>query len=188
MKTNIDSLARVIPATSRIALVALVAAGALLGCSESITVEQADAASMDASFADSARVDATSAADAGVDADLSDARAIRDASVGDVPEDAARTRYGRDVRPLLEASACGDCHAGVGVEMDYAWISAPGETWCSGADYERRWNCFEEHARTQTVAEGQGCGSDFYHRHGEPCFMEEARLQILGWAADGYLE
>ncbi|MFK8000721.1 MAG: hypothetical protein AB8H86_14070 [Polyangiales bacterium] len=154
----------------------VLALATLLGCSESTPIDQADSALMDASPSDSVSVDAR------------DAGPASDASVTDVPEDALRIRYERDVRPLLEASACGDCHAGVAIDMDYAWISAAGESWCTGDDYERRWNCFEEHARTQTVATGQGCDSDFYHRHGEPCFTEETRTRILGWAAGGYLE
>jgi hypothetical protein len=192
------------PATEtapRFAAVALAVVGTLIGCSESMDVYLADAESadagglLDASVRDSARVDSASI-DASREDDAGrpdagptmDAGVPADANVGDVPEDAAYIRYERDVRPLLEASACGDCHEGVGIVMDYSWISAPGETWCNPEDYGQRWNCFEEHARTQTVATGQGCDSDFYHRHGEPCFMEEERSQVLRWAADGYRE
>lgn len=112
---------------------------------------------------------------------------------GDAPEDAERPRYNRDVRPLLEASACGSCHSVTGVEMTYEWMSAPGTSWCRpellSGRYERRWSCFETHARTQTgVAGTQGCGSDFYHRHGEPCFTEAERSTVLAWANGGYAE
>ena len=112
-----------------------------------------------------------------------------DALAADVAEDVALIRYERDLRPLLEASACGSCHAEVGVVMDYAWMSAPGDSWCDGdLGYERRWSCFEEHARTQTAGAGEECDSDFYHRHGEPCFEEQTRSRVLEWAADGFLE
>lgn len=110
-----------------------------------------------------------------------------DADTPDVPVDATYVRYERDVRPLLEASACGDCHEGI-VVMDYSWMSAPGETWCSGRRYDRRWHCFEEHARTQVAGIDGSCDTAFYHRHGEPCFEEETRLRVLRWAADGYRE
>lgn len=182
--------------------VALALVGTLIGCSESNAIYQADAAPADSGggsdvsvrdsvSVDSASIDATtSEADAGrADASPSmDADVIADAGAADVPEDATLVRYERDVRPLLEASACNDCHSGEGIEMDYAWISAPGDGWCDPIEYERRWNCVEVHARTQTVDPIRGCESDFYHRHGEPCFMEEARLRVLAWAADGYLE
>lgn len=151
------------------------------GCSES-TPSPRDAAAQDSAPPDS-----------GVDAFASDAFAtdaapdttILDAS--DVPEDATYVRYERDVRPMLEASACGDCHA-PSIVMDYAWISAPGETWCSGSRYDRRWHCFEEHARTQVAGTDGSCATDFYHRHGEPCFEEETQQRVLSWAADGYRE
>lgn len=196
MTTNNTYPAPVRAAAPRFAAVALAIMGTLMGCSESITVDPVDVGVMsdvslgDSAIVDSAIMDATPREeDAGSDANpVMDGGVMADANVADVPDDAAYIRYERDVRPLLEASACGDCHAGVGIVMDYAWISAPGETWCYPEDYGQRWNCFEEHARTQTVATGQGCDSDFYHRHGEPCFMEEAQSQVLRWAADGYRE
>ncbi len=154
------------------------------GCSES-TPSPRDAAAQDSAMAqDSAPPDAAS--DSSVDALASDAAPILDASTSDAPEDATYVRYERDVRPMLEASACGDCHVAIG--MDYAWISAPGETWCSGSRYDRRWHCFEEHARTQVAGTDGSCDTDFYHRHGEPCFEEETQQRVLSWAADGYRE
>ena len=105
------------------------------------------------------------------------------------PEDAPRLSYTRDVRPMLEASRCGDCHAVSMVEMSYAWISAPGTTWCRSETYAARRSCFEEHARTQTGDESaRSCGSTFYHRHGQPCFTEAARATVLAWAAGGFAE
>jgi hypothetical protein len=119
-----------------------------------------------------------------------DAANLPDAYVVDAPPvDAPRLSYTRDVRPVLEASRCGDCHAGSMVEMSYAWISAPGTTWCRSETYAARWSCFEEHARTQTGDEAApSCGSTFYHRHGQPCFTEAARATVLAWAAGGFAE
>lgn len=170
---------------------ALAVIGTLIGCSDSTVVHEAEAASVDSGSVLDASLGDTANRDSAQDGDADDANQTIDAGViadaADVPGDAAYIRYERDLRPLLEASACGDCHAGVGVVMDYSWISAAGETWCTGEDYERRWNCFEEHARTQMEVD-QRCRSDFYHRHGEPCFMEDTRLRVLGWAADGFRE
>ena len=105
------------------------------------------------------------------------------------PWDAPRLRYERDVRPVLEASACGSCHSDSAPALSYAWISAPGTSWCFAEEYSRRWSCFEEHARTQTGDEGApSCGSDFYHRHGEPCFSEAERATVLAWARGGFAE
>ena len=104
----------------------------------------------------------------------------------DTTQDVPVVRYTRDVRPLLEASECGACHRDI-LTMDYAWISAPGETWCSPGEYEHRYDCFEEHARTQARRDSV-CVTDFYHRHGEPCFDDETKETVLAWAAGGYLE
>lgn len=134
--------------------------------------------------------DAAPATDASI---ASDATLIPDAHAADAASpstpDAARLSYERDVRPVLEASRCGSCHGeSGGVVMSYAWISAPGTTWCQGELYARRWSCFEEHARTQTGDETTAHCSAFYHRHGEPCFSEIEQATVLAWAAGGFAE
>src|SRR5262249_12134845 len=101
--------------------------------------------------------------------------------------DAATLHYERDVQPLLEASACGDCHT---YDMDYEWVSSPGTTWCTApftnnGSGEHRWLCIEVHARTQ-MRDGDRCITDFYHRHGEPCFTDAERDVVLRWAAAGF--
>lgn len=208
-KNNTHCTAPTSPPVPGFALVALTVVGALIGCTESIEplpdgsarvdgAVQQDAAPADSGGDVSLRGDSATDATWEEDADSPDANPFVDAGVidantadvpEDVPEDVAYVSYEMDVRPLLESSACADCHAGVGIVMDYAWISAPGETWCAGdLGYDRRWNCFEEHARTQMAGPGDACETDFYHRHGEPCFTEDARSRVLEWAADGYRE
>ena len=154
----------------------------LLGCAPMTHAPDAPTPTTDASEtqADAIRV-------AMPDANAVDASVQADAIA--VNEDAHTLRYERDVRPVLEASRCGSCHAEFAVEMSYAWIRAAGTTWCRGETYAARWSCFETHARTQTTNETTGnCSSSFYHRHGEPCFSESERATVLAWAAGGFAE
>lgn len=152
----------------------------LMGCAPMTHAPDAPSPATDAP---EAQADAPSVADA----HLVDAAAQADAVV--VNEDAPRIQYERDVRPVLEASRCGSCHAeSAGVVMSYAWMSTAGTSWCSGDAYARRWSCFETHARTQTGDETTAHCSAFYHRHGEPCFSENERATVLAWAAGGFAE